>query len=1114
MNNRTGIAGFSVVLGLQMAIMAPLVNADIVLDGTLGSSGALSGPDYVIEQTQGRTSGTNLYHSFERFNLSSIESATFTGDNSIQNIFSRVTGGSLSSIDGALNVDIPDANFYFLNPAGVIFGPNASINIDGSFNVSTADYLRFADGGRFDATHPSQSVLSVAAPSAYGFLGGDNGIIRINGDDTNSYTGLVMTNGESAMLVAPSILLDSARLKAPVGSITLAAVSGAGELQVGTNGAPPHGMNMQGDITLRNNSFVDVGPFSPSEDTANKANGAIYIRAGRFTMSKSYITSRNNSTEKPGIISIMVDSASMTNGALVSSMVGNDYLFRNADVNVEVSGDLYLSDLDDSSSPDAPIARESGFYAGKDTASNGGNIIIQADNIYTNGGHFVNIGGNTTIVANNTISLSDEPLTNNPVTYPFEIKRIPYMSGRNVGNSIYARNTHPNYALNTNNINVRSKNIIMDHASIYSENYNRTKTKSGNVTVVAENSLLLQHSRITTNGQANGVPGVVSIQASLLDMANSSKISAESSAPTLIFFPSPTDGSELINITSGYSEAPSTGQGGTINVNTETLRLIDGDQHNEGTGTIITSSTRGSGNAGEITINTTSLEMEGDVSIISEATYETSAAKAGSIIINADTITMVGADSESANLAAGISVTTKTTGDAGSITVNTQLLSMDNNASISADTNNDGAGGMIKITADNMRLANNAHITSVSKSRGKAGDIVVSAKNLTLSEGGFINTSAYGAGNAGAINLDVGTLSLVDEGSRIVSSLYSLGQGGNVNVNAREITLRDGAEISTTSFGAGDAGYVMLDVSKDFSLFDLGTQIVSESKGSGDGGLISIRAGQIHLNKGARISTMTYSSGDAGDITLNSENDVRLKGSQTGIYAGAQTSSAGEGGNITLIGRRLVMSDEAMIHSSSQGSGNAGQINVKTTKSIVLKDSAIKTESEFAGGGSITLLTRKLLELDNSTVSASVNNGSGDAGNIFIDPERVILTNSTIKANADSGNGGNVYIQAGVLIKDTNSVIEASSEYGVDGDVVIDAPVITTSSGDDKPTRLVKNKLIKSRCMAKRSKDSALIVRPNMRYSTVSSGKYHYASLSDVKTNNAPALRLAKGQCR
>ena len=111
-----------------------------------------------------RAAGDNLFHSFERFSLRAGESATFSGPDQIENVISRVTGGERSEIDGTIRSTMPGADFYFINPAGVLFGPNASLDVPGSFHVSTADELRFDGGEVFSASDPAASSFSFAAP--------------------------------------------------------------------------------------------------------------------------------------------------------------------------------------------------------------------------------------------------------------------------------------------------------------------------------------------------------------------------------------------------------------------------------------------------------------------------------------------------------------------------------------------------------------------------------------------------------------------------------------------------------------------------------------------------------------------------------------------------------------------------------------------------------------------------------------------------------------------------------------------------------------------------------------------------------------------------------------
>src|ERR671923_742537 len=213
-----------VMAGLVMPFSA-LTKAEVTLDGTLGPAGSLAGPNFMIPDNVGQTVGTNLFHSFGLFNINTGESATFTGPAAIDNVISRVTGGSPSFIDGLLSSKIESANLWFINPAGVLFGQHASLDIQGSFHVSTADYLKLGDGGRFEATNPESSVLTVAPPEAFGFLGERQPAgIAVQGSR------LQVPAGETLSVVGGDIRIADGSLYAPGGRIDMVSVASPGEV--------------------------------------------------------------------------------------------------------------------------------------------------------------------------------------------------------------------------------------------------------------------------------------------------------------------------------------------------------------------------------------------------------------------------------------------------------------------------------------------------------------------------------------------------------------------------------------------------------------------------------------------------------------------------------------------------------------------------------------------------------------------------------------------------------------------------------------------------------------------------------------------------------------------
>src|SRR3954468_6502449 len=183
-------------------LFAGPVHAQIVTDGSVGPKVSLSGSQVDIGADLGTRRGDNLFHSFERFGIVPGQTVTFRGSDTIKNVISRVTGGAVSNIDGTLASKVGQADLYFVNPAGIMFGPNAQLDVPGSFHVSTAHELRFADGTRFSALDKTGSGLTVAAPEAFGFLDRPPGRIAVDQSQ------LQLKPGKTLSLVGGDLTID------------------------------------------------------------------------------------------------------------------------------------------------------------------------------------------------------------------------------------------------------------------------------------------------------------------------------------------------------------------------------------------------------------------------------------------------------------------------------------------------------------------------------------------------------------------------------------------------------------------------------------------------------------------------------------------------------------------------------------------------------------------------------------------------------------------------------------------------------------------------------------------------------------------------------------------
>jgi filamentous hemagglutinin family protein len=298
--------------------------AEVVTDGSLGPAQNLQGPDYQIGADLGEQHGPNLFHSFQKFNLESNDSATFSGPNTIENVISRVTGGNPSNIDGTIRSLIPNADFFFLNPYGIVFGPNASLDVPGSFHASTAHYLLLGENERFYSSLGNESILSVASPTAFGFLGNETQSIEVN------QSSLTVNKDKMLSLVGGDLIINEATLFAESGQINLVAVGDvetlipftASELAQKTFG-------LQGEIRLTMSESkaaelwendLEEKPVFGNIDVSGDGGGQVFIRGGQFYAKSGFIFADTYGDRSDAGIDIAVEGeVILEDGAIITA---------------------------------------------------------------------------------------------------------------------------------------------------------------------------------------------------------------------------------------------------------------------------------------------------------------------------------------------------------------------------------------------------------------------------------------------------------------------------------------------------------------------------------------------------------------------------------------------------------------------------------------------------------------------------------------------------------------------------------------------------------------------------------------------------------------------------
>jgi filamentous hemagglutinin family protein len=816
-----------------ITITPTLLQADISTDGSVGAAKTLTGPDYTIPETLGTLKGDNLFHSFDKFNIKTQESATFTGSDSIKNVISRVTGGEKSEIDGTLRSNVGKADFYFINPSGVIFGQDAKVDVPAAFHVSTADELKFQDGASFKASKNEQSTLTQAAPESFGFLETQSASIEVNGStlEFKPESKVSLTSGKD-------ITIKGTETKQA--SLT----SYGGEIELKT----------KGDLLMENATVATTG----------NGGGKISVKAGNAKIQNNATIVVNNigDIDSDEGIEFDIDSnLELLNDSLIGTFTFSEGNAGNVVVN---AGELTINNASNIGS----IAWSKG---------DAGNVSINADELRMDG--HGKVSATTGVLLTGIASFAD-PLGISGVIANY-LPPDPYSEAKpgkveiTVTGLIQLINSAGITSFtsskgDSNNVIVNAGKLIVNSASQITS-FTWSKGDAGNVIVNA--------GELTMDGQgmyyATGMPRTVI--SSLADPDGSIVMGLESH-----FYPDSkakvgkveitvTGMIQLINGAVISSTSLSKGDSGNLTVSAG--ELIMG-----GNGTLITSSTLSEGNAGNLIINVDELTI-GNGAVISSATL--SEGNAGDITINADELTI---DGQGSHLSTGITsiATPNSKGNAGKIQITVSGLMHIINAGVSTSTLSKGDAGNMIINVSCLVLdSSNLQSASSSESSGYStiyipnalpspitgyvGNVAINADSITLLNSSQISIASLQTMSQDklsnlenmpeevkpTINLNTRQLNIESE-SQITSASTKNVPASNIKINADSIYLHDG-QITTSVFGTnGDGGNISINENAEsdgFLVMQNGLIQANTSAEGAKGGRIRINADNLIADK-------------------------------------------------------------------------------------------------------------------------------------------------------------------------------------------------------------------------------------------------------------------------
>ncbi len=840
--------------------------------------------------------GPNLFHSFGDFNVGGGDIANFLNNTGLptSNILGRVTGGTISNIDGTIQTTgFGSANLFLMNPFGIVLGPGASLNVGGSISFSTAQYLRLLDGlsnsAHFYANPANDglptSILTInssafeflsASPTGYGYLTAPdpNATITVQGSN------LAVPSGQSISLVGGKVVIeDGAQLSAPNGTINLGSAASPGEFDITTLGSQP---NVEGT------SFTSSGSVSLAPGSSINVSGprTVFIQGGQLVLSVNEATlSTSEAPAPPDTIALGPGSSILT--ATAGTEAGADVQLRAGTVRMDGSNITTVTS-------GSGKGGEAQIHAGSLTMGNGTSIVTATTDGGGMGGDVALNVGTATLTGGSSIQSSSQVFT--PGLGQGGQVSIQGLPGAESGAAESVTLSGDSFLLSSTfgtgeggRVSILSRSLIMDGAG--------TNVKAEATDVGRGGDIVIS---VRQAGFSSG--------ATIRTLTGTSESNAPAAATVTV---------------QGLS-----GSGSMADV-------VD----LSGTDSGIVSETTGTARSGDVAVHARTITLREGAVIQTGTSINTGAG--GNVAIDADTLTI----SEQARI-----TSVSGAGNAGQVTITADQLTM-NDVSIESSTSSSGRGGDVVLNVGTVRLLSGATINSSTSGAGLAGNITMNVGTLSLATGSSISSASTGTevltnldgttqppGAAGNVVITA-TGSFTSDASTIATSAKA-NRGGDVSITAHSVHLSNGTKITANSDGP-------LTVTK--LVLDANGRLVEQVVGNGNAGNIRIDSGSTFLMAQSSVTTEA-SQASGGQITINAPHMIRLIDSPISTsVAGAAGDS--NGGNISIDPDFVILKGSPILARAFAGSG--GAINV--TSGLFLADPASVVDASSTLGVSGTV---------------------------------------------------------------------------------------------------------------------------------------------------------------
>jgi len=831
----------SAAVGFALLLLFPFpAIAQIIPDNSLGRESSRTVPDTINNLpsdriTGGAIRGVNLFHSLREFSIPQGRGAYFENPSPIANIFTRVTGGSPSNILGNLGV-LGNANLFLINPKGIVFGPNARLDVRGSFLAATADSIVFNNGVEFSSANPQTvPLLAINIPVGLRFRDTPGAIVNASSvtqviEGTTIPVGLAVPPGQTLALVGGDLIFNNGFASAFSGNIQLGSVANLGVVSFNIT---PIGLGLDYTNVAK---FGNIELSGLSAVTARgQGGGAIALRGGNVILRdrSSLVSDTFGSMDGRGI-KIEAARFSLLDRAFVGSTTsgsgaGGPILIRSAE-NIELKGigfeDFRRRFLDPGAAQQQPdIAdRQSGIFTGTLGAGKGGEIALDTKRLTIRDGAAIlnptvgtGDGGGVTIRASESVEINASGLL------------TPTFNSGNAGS----------IAIETGQLSV-TDGAFVSPSTLGSGN-------SGNLIVRASDSVILARDRsdsplntgLVTNSVGTGRAGNIEINTRSLRLEAGASIFSSSGANLA---------GRLI---------PEGGPGGNITVNAkDSVELIGTSAGSLRSPSAIGAGTFGSDKGGDVTVNARRLILR-DGGAIQAGTLRAGAG--GNVTLTAsESVEIAGTTTEGSP-----SIIATTSGDllaqnffglepasgaAGSLSIATGRFSVRDGAVVSVKSYGTGAAGSINVVADSIALNTQGTIDGTTES-GIGGNINLRSRDIQLRDNSRITTDA-GAGAGGNITLNSDIL--VGQNNSDITANAKSAAGGRVNINVPNIFGFAAAsrEQIKSRLGLTDAQFADLQVSPTSELNSSDIAAISQSSGPALQGTVTFSASGVNPAQG------------------------------------------------------------------------------------------------------------------------------------------------------------------------------------------------------------------------------------------------------------------------